>query len=35
MESIPALNLVIAGFVSIVAGGLFLATLNIHHVPPK
>jgi len=28
MASIPMLNLVVAGFVSIVAGGLFLGALN-------
>jgi hypothetical protein len=30
MASIPMLNLIVAGFVSIVAGGLFLGALNAH-----
>ena len=30
MTSIPMVNLVVAGFVSIVAGGLFLGALNAH-----
>jgi energy-converting hydrogenase Eha subunit C len=30
MASIPMVNLVVAGFVSIVAGGLFLGALNAH-----
>jgi len=30
MASVPMVNLIVAGFVSIVAGGLFLGALNAH-----